>query len=147
MERAPKRPEGSPSPAVVWNRLRELQTLCGRDTGLLFISGVDGKFNIGCTRAINFVVSGSSGREICQQMNEDLEDVSFVVSSHSSLPYRFYQAVLVISANGSFLHVGSSDVFWKLMVCRTRFALYRTRFARTVSSHLLRQNSWETNLH
>ena len=80
MERAPKRPEGNPSPAVVWNRLRELQALCGKDVGLLFICGVDGKFNIGSTRAINYVLSGLSGREICQQIHDELEDVSFSFS-------------------------------------------------------------------
>ena len=104
MERAPKRPEGNPSPAVVWNRLRELQALCGKDVGLLFIGGVDGKFNIGSTRAINFVLSGLSGREICQQINDELEDVSFMFSLPLFAALQFlsdcvdYQRKRVISA-------------------------------------------------
>ncbi len=115
MERAPKRPEGSPSPAVVWNRLREMQILCGEYMGLLFISGVDGKYNIGSTKALNYVLSGLSGGEICQKIRDEFEDVSLWFPCDSPLPYFFCQAVLVISANGSFLHVGSSELFWKLM--------------------------------
>jgi hypothetical protein len=117
MERPPKRPEGNPSSAVVWNRLRELQILCGKDRGLLFIGGVDGKYNIGSTKAINYVISGLSGREVYQKSDDKFEDVSFVVCLCASFarPNCFCQAVLVISADGSFLHVGSSDMFWKLM--------------------------------
>jgi hypothetical protein len=76
MERAPKRPETAPpSAAVIWNRLRSLQSLCQNEEGLLFITGVDGKYNTGSNRVLNFLLFGHSGREVSQNLSDDFEDV------------------------------------------------------------------------
>ena len=75
MERPPKRPELHPSCAVIWNRLRYLQTLCPKTQGLLFVTGVDGKYNVGSNKAVNFCVLGFSGREVYQSIKDEFEDV------------------------------------------------------------------------
>ena len=97
---APRRIEGPVAPARVQNRLRELQALCTSDCeALLFVAGVDGKYNEGARKALNFLLYGCSGHEVTSSKSDaDLAD-----------------GLLVVSATTCFLHLGSSDAYWKLL--------------------------------
>eukprot|EP00961_Rhodomonas_salina_P117837 1586023-Rhodomonas_salina.1 len=75
---APRRHEPVLSPAVIRNRLRELQALCTDVEAMLFVSGVDGQYNEGSRKVLNFLLCGYSGNDILQstRTHPDLEDAS-----------------------------------------------------------------------
>ena len=64
-----------------------MQALCGNETGLLFVTGVDGKFNYGSAKALNYIF-GKSGREIYQRIKDDLEDVRIIGTSNAYFDYE-----------------------------------------------------------
>eukprot|EP00282_Hemiselmis_andersenii_P034422 CAMPEP_0169451462 /NCGR_PEP_ID=MMETSP1042-20121227/13711_1 /TAXON_ID=464988 /ORGANISM="Hemiselmis andersenii, Strain CCMP1180" /LENGTH=612 /DNA_ID=CAMNT_0009563377 /DNA_START=86 /DNA_END=1920 /DNA_ORIENTATION=- len=102
LERAPKHRHSKPAtPPVVRNRFAALQELCRPDReALLFVPGVDGKFNDGARKALNYLLYGCSGLEILESARNHIEQE---------------ELLLVISAGTCFLYVGSSEVHDKIL--------------------------------
>eukprot|EP00283_Hemiselmis_rufescens_P005843 CAMPEP_0173423594 /NCGR_PEP_ID=MMETSP1357-20121228/3843_1 /TAXON_ID=77926 /ORGANISM="Hemiselmis rufescens, Strain PCC563" /LENGTH=370 /DNA_ID=CAMNT_0014386735 /DNA_START=84 /DNA_END=1192 /DNA_ORIENTATION=+ len=102
LERAPKHRHSKPAtPSVVRNRIAAMQELCRPDReALLFVPGVDGKFNDGARKALNYLLYGCSGLEILESARHNPEQEELLV---------------VVSAGTCFLYVGSAEVHEKLL--------------------------------
>ncbi|KAJ1477950.1 hypothetical protein T484DRAFT_1819246 [Baffinella frigidus] len=96
LDGVPSRDDRALTPAEVRNRLRELQALCdGEKEALLFVSGVDGKYNDGARKVLNYLLHGCCGSEI-YSASRSLEE--------------FDEVVLVVSASDCFLYLGAASL-------------------------------------
>ena len=82
---APRRHEPVLAPALIRNRLRELQALCTDVDALLFVAGVDGQHNEGSRKVLNYLLCGYSGNDVhmSTRTHPDLEDASSLDTSLS----------------------------------------------------------------
>eukprot|EP00960_Hanusia_phi_P078237 768796-Hanusia_phi.AAC.5 len=80
------------------NRLRALQSLIDDEDGLLFITGVDGNYNLGATIALNYLFFGSSGMQVW----------------HARRDSSFDDCFFAIGKTRTYLYTGTVASFWKL---------------------------------
>ena len=76
MQDVPHRRDTPPSCAEIRDRLRSLVSVCSSaDEALLFVTGIDGKYNAGSVKAINYLF-GFSGVDLFRALPEEFDDVS-----------------------------------------------------------------------